>query len=307
MRPAALFLIILFPVLLCACREHKPAAPAASARPSAPVAVPASAPPTAEQLEAEAAALRERAVLMHAIFGEKFDPTANEAPMELSAPDQPGVRMYAIEPVAHAFLPNGDAALVANALRVEAGRGDSRDPNEGGLLNIFILRKADGRWSLLKHHANVARLGGWERIGTATFMHLAAGKPGLAMLHGTAIGGYADRRLSLFDLGADPIRSLTGGGIAIATSNPSCEPEEEETCYDIVSGWRFALAAGGAAYNDLVFQFRGQDDSKKERRRKGKEGPRLVSDITRLGGAARYAYDGKTYVLVEGKNLAARH
>ncbi|NHZ79083.1 hypothetical protein F2P44_07305 [Massilia sp. CCM 8695] len=314
MRPAALFLSILFPVLLAACGERKAALPAAAAPALAGkeeggtvTAVPAPLPPTPEQLEARAAALRERAVLMHAIFGENFNPAANEAPMELGEPDEPGVRMYTIEPVAHAFLPNGDAALVANALVVRAERDGIRVHTDGGLLNVFILRKADGRWTLLRHHANIARLGSWERIGTAKFMRLAPGKTGLAMLYGGAFQGYVDRYLSLYDLGAQTMHDLTGAGIAVSASALACQPADTETCYDVTSGWRFALSASGAAYNDLVFQFRGQEDSKKDVRRKGGEGPRLASDITRLDGCARYAYDGKTYVLVEGKNLAKNH
>ncbi|MDQ1815369.1 hypothetical protein RBA41_18875 [Massilia sp. CCM 9210] len=293
MRSAVLFLGVLFPILLASCREHTPASATVPATPAAArVAV----------AEAEA-----EAVLMHAIFGAKFNPAANEAPIEMSAPDQPGMRMYTIEPVAHAFLPNGDAALVANALAVQAGRDGIRVHTEGGLLNVFILRKADGRWTLLKHHVNVARLGTWERIGTARFMHLAPGKPGLAMLYGSAFQGYVERYLSLFDLGAADLRDLTGDGIAVSASALACEPADTETCYEVASGWRFAVSASGAAYNDLVFQFRGEEDSKKDVRRKGGEGPRLASDITRLDGAARYAYDGKTYVLVEGKNLARSH
>ncbi|ATQ73219.1 hypothetical protein CR152_00870 [Massilia violaceinigra] len=314
MRSAVLFLGVLFPILLASCRERTAASVSASAgAPATPAAVrvaeavPAPPPPTPEELEAGAAALRERAVLMHAIFGTKFNPAANEASIEMRAPDEPDMSMYTIEPVAHAFLPNGDAALVANALIVRADRDGIRVHTDGGLLNVFILRQADGRWTLLKHHANVARLGTWERIGTAKFMHLAPGKPGLAMLYGSAFQGYVERYLSLFDLGAADLRDLTGDGIALSASALACEPADTETCYDVTSGWRFAVSASGAAYNDLVFQFRGEEDSKKDVRRKGAEGPRLASDITRLDGAARYAYDGKTYVLVEGKNLAKSH
>lgn len=308
---------LLLCALLCACREQRPAAiPAApavaasaSAKPAAsapPVseAVPAAPELTPEQREAEAAGMRERVVLMQAIFGGKFNPVHNAATMQLSVPDEAGMDVYTIEPVAHTFLPNGDAALVANALRGERGPDDNRIRAEGGLLNIFILRKTDERWALLKHHPNIARMGSWETIGRARFMQLAPGKPGLAMLHGFAAMEYAHRQLSLFDLTADPVRSLTGDGITIYFSTSGCVPEEETICSDIVAGWRFALPAAQADYNDLVLTFVGQDDSKKEARRKGREGPVLASDITSLNGSARYAYNGKTYVLVEGKNPA---
>ncbi|NHZ44117.1 hypothetical protein [Massilia aquatica] len=302
---------LLLCALLCACREQRPAAtpaaPAASASATAtapPVseAVPAAPELTPEQREAEAAGMRERVVLMQAIFGGKFNPVHNAATMQLSVPEEPGMHVYTIEPVAHTILPNGDAALVANALHGERGPDDNRVRTEGGLLNIFILRKTNGRWALLKHHPNIARMGSWETIGRARFMQLAPGKPGLAMLHGFAMMDYAQRKLSLFDLTADPVRSLTGDGITIFFSTSGCVPEEENICSDIVAGWRFALPAAQADYNDLVLTFVGQDDGKKEARRKGQEGPVLASDITSLNGTARYAYNGKTYVLVEGKN-----
>ncbi|UOD31982.1 hypothetical protein INH39_10090 [Massilia violaceinigra] len=302
---------LLLCALLGACREQRPAAtpaaPAASASATAtapPVseAVPAAPELTPEQREADAAGMRERVVLMQAIFGGKFNPVHNAATMRLSVPEEPGMHVYTIEPVAHTILPNGDAALVANALRGERGPDDNRVRAEGGLLNIFILRKTNGRWALLKHHPNIARMGSWETIGRARFMQLAPGKPGLAMLHGFAMMDYAQRKLSLFDLTADPVRSLTGDGITIFFSTSGCVPEEENICSDIVAGWRFALPAAQADYNDLVLTFVGQDDGKKEARRKGQEGPVLASDITSLNGTARYAYNGKTYVLVEGKN-----
>ncbi|NHZ89784.1 hypothetical protein F2P45_12280 [Massilia sp. CCM 8733] len=318
MMPTSALLTRLFLcALLCACREQRPAAtPAAPAvaasasataavtAPPASEAVPAPPAPTPEQLEAQAAGMRERVVLMQSIFGGKFNPVRNDATMQLSVPEEPGMQVYTIEPVAHTFLPNGDAALVANALRGDRGPDDGRVRTEGGLLNIFILRKTEGRWALLKHHTNIARMGSWESIGRARFMQLAPGKPGLAMLHGFAMMDYAHRRLSLFDLTADPVRSLTGDGITIFFSTSGCVPEEENICSDIVAGWRFALPAAQADYNDLVLTFVGQDDGKKEARRKGQEGPVLASDITSLNGSARYAYNGKTYVLVEGKNPA---
>ncbi len=316
MRTSTPLTSLLLCALLCACREQRPtAAPAvaasasatasasaAAAAPPASEAVPTPPQPTPEQVEAEAAGMRERVVLMQAIFGAKFNPVHNAATMPLSVPEEPGKHVYTIEPVAHTMLPNGDAALIANAVRGERGPDDNRVRAEGGLLNIFILRKTEGRWALLKHHPNIDRMGSWETIGRARFVQLAPGKPGLAMLHGFAMMDYAQRKLSLFDLTADPVRSLTGDGITIFFSTSGCVPEEENICSHIAAGWRFALPAGKADYNDLVLTFVGQDDGKKEARRKGQEGPVLASDITSLNGTARYAYDGKNYILVEGKN-----
>lgn len=322
MRPSLVFPSLLFPVLLVACREHKPGPPAAppvaaAAAPavSKPAAAKVPAPaPTWEQREAEAAALRERVVLMLAIFGDKYNPTSNDAPMKLAAVDAPDESLYAIEPVAHSFLPNGDAVLVANALADDPGRRDGqRIHTEGGLLNIFILRKTEGRWNLLKHHPNIARMGSWERIGKAEFLKLGPGKAGLAMHFGGEFLQFSYSAMALFDLGADPIRPLTSGngdgngdgeGIALASSSRDCIPEEVDPCYQIAATWRLAASASGAAYDDLVLSFTGQDDRKKEARRAGKPGPVLASDITSHKGTARYAHDGKRYVLVEGKNPA---
>ncbi|NHZ94996.1 hypothetical protein [Massilia sp. CCM 8734] len=318
MRSTVLFASVLLPLLLASCGERKPAtsaarpalaaAPHAGASAADPVALAARPPaPTPEQLEAGAAAVRERAVLMHAIFGDLFNSASNDAPMKLADPDQPGERMYAIEPVAHTFLPNGDAVLVAKALVEQPDRDGNRIHTEGGLLNIFIVRKTDGRWTLLKHHANIARMGSWERIGKAEFVNLAAGKPGLAMRFGSGFQQMSESAIGLFDLGADPIHALTGEGVAVAASSPGCVPEELETCYEIAANWRFAASASGAAYDDLVFTFTGQDDGKKDGRRKGEQGPVLAADMTGHKGSARYAYDGKRYVLVEGKNPAQEY
>jgi hypothetical protein len=311
MRIVLVFPCLLLGILLASCREHPPA-PAAAVPASAPVAAPvpaAASPsvPTAQQLDAEAAALRERAVLMQAIFGDKFNSSSNEAPMQLGEPDRDGERMYAIEPVAHSLLPNGDAVLVANALEVLPDRDGNRIHTEGGLLNIFIVRKREGRWRLLKHHANIARMGSWERIGKAEFVNLASGKPGLLMRFGSGFQQFSESAIGLFDLGADPIRPLAGEGIAVAASSPGCVPEELETCYEIGARWRFAASASGAAYDDLVLTFSGQDDSKKNARRKGKPGPLLPADLSSHNGSARYAYDGQHYVLVEGRNPAREY
>lgn len=316
MRPSVLFPSLLLPVLLLACRERQPPPPAAPAAPAAPAptvvaaslaaaSVPARGPasaPTLEQREAEAADMRQRVVLMHAIFGDQYNPASDSAPMKLADVDHPDESMYAIEPVAHSFLPNGDAVLVANALVALPGRDGNRIHTEGGVLNIFILRKSEGRWTLLKHHPNIARMGSWERIGKAQFVNLGVGKPGLAMRFGAGFQQFSKSEMALFDLSADPIRPLAGDGIALASSSPGCVPEELETCYDIAATWRFSASASGAAYDDLVLSFTGQDDSKKQARRKGQEGPVVAADITGHKESARYAYDGKSYVLVEGKN-----
>lgn len=309
MRSAVLFPSVLFGVLLASCSEHKaavpppPAAPPASASAGRQVEAPP-APPKPAQRAAEATLLQERLVLMQAIFGQAYQAETSQATIEAAEPGRPGTRRYALVPIAHTFLPDGDAVLVGIAGQTDE-QGHATDfLLDAGLLNVFILRKVDGAWTELRHHANVSALAHQPGMNKAVFVNLAPGKPGLAMLAGFNSQGEERTLLSLFDLGAATLRDLAGEPIHIASGNRAgCNPSGPATCFNIAGGWRFAPSAEGAPYNDLVLTLKGEEDIKQRRKTHSPDGGDYETAATRkLGGTARYAWNGSVYALVEGAN-----
>ncbi len=308
MRSAVLFPSVLFTVLLASCSEHKaaappaPAAPPASASAARNVKTPPAPPQSAQHAEAEL--LQERLVLMQAIFGPAYQPDTSQATIEAAEPGRAGTRQYALVPIAHTFLPDGDAVLVGVAGQTDQ-QGQATDYRlDAGLLNVFILRKVDGAWTELRHHANVIALANDLWMNKAVFVNLAPGKPGLAMLAGFNSQGEERTLLSLFDLGAETLRDLTGEPIHIASGNRAgCNPAGPATCFNIAGGWHFAQPAAAAPYNDLVLTLKGEADIKRRRTTPGPDGGDYETAATRkLGGTARYAWNGNVYALVEGAN-----
>ncbi|UOD31983.1 hypothetical protein INH39_10095 [Massilia violaceinigra] len=309
MRPAVLFPSVLFAVLLASCSEHKAATPPAAAAPPASAsagrdAAPPPAPPTPAQRAAGAALLQERLVLMRAIFGQAYRPETSQATIEAGEPGRPGTRQYALVPIAHTFLPDGDAVLVGVGGQTDE-QGHATDfLLDAGLLNVFILRKVDGAWTELRHHANVSALAHQPGMNKAVFVNLAPGKPGLAMLAGFNSQGEERTLLSLFDLGAETLRDLAGEPIHIASGNRAgCNPSGPASCFNIAGGWHFAAPAGAGPYNDLVLTLKGEQDIKQRRKTPGPDGDEYETAATRkLGGTARYAWNGSVYALAEGAN-----
>ena len=279
---AALFLAA---SLLGGCRESTPSAPAAA---PALAAVPA-APAAVSVVPARPAAPSET-IFMQAVFGAAYRAAGNFAYAELPDPEQPGTRsFYVIKPVQHSLLKNGDAVLVGNGENgSEDGSTDSGHGN-GGLLNVFILRQTGGQWKVLRRHENIATLGSHGQLGDVAWPELAAGKPGLAVISGGTWQGYTVASLSLFDLGAERMQELANIRLH-SDSLGACDPETERKCWEVDGEWRFDPSARGARFDDLVITFRGQETV-------GKAKP------TPIEGSARYAFDGRRYVLAEGENL----
>ncbi|NHZ89783.1 hypothetical protein F2P45_12275 [Massilia sp. CCM 8733] len=314
MRSAILFPGILFGVLLASCSEHKTATPPAAAAPPASASAAGAGdgrdidmppdPPTPAQRAAEAALRKERLVLMQALFGQAYQPQTSQATIEAAEPGRPGTRRYALLAIAHTFLPDGDAVLVGVGGQTDEQGHASAHRLDAGLLNVFILRKVDGAWTQLRHHANVIALANDLWMNKAVFVNLAPGKPGLAMLVGFNSQGEERTLLSPFDLGAATLRDLAGQPIHIASGNRAgCNPSGPATCFNIAGGWHFAPAAGAAAYNDLVVTLKGEEDIKQRRKTPGPDGGEYQTAATRkLGGTARYAWNGSAYTLVEGAN-----
>ncbi|NHZ33118.1 hypothetical protein [Massilia rubra] len=294
---------ILMVGLLCAAsfsvgKEQPPQAPPARMAPP-PLAQAVTPAPLAPMTPQE----HERGVLMQAIFGEYYRPATRDAlvgmPLRRNNVDTSG--RFFIDAVSHSLLANGDTVLVANG--VEMGKGGVRLDGVAspGFLNVFILRQEDGKWSVLKRHENIAKLGSFGSFGEVQWVTLGAGKPGMAVLTDGAWDGYFMHWLALFDP-ADEVMHKLGGMRVASGGQDDCAHEPVHPCWIVRGKWRFAPPTRQAAYDDLVFEFSGMHVRQRKPRnpalRKGVPDP----IITPLKASARYAFDGKRYQLVEGKN-----
>ncbi|MET3132531.1 hypothetical protein AAKU55_002805 [Oxalobacteraceae bacterium GrIS 1.11] len=283
-------------LLLCATLGacSKPEAPAA-----APVPVPA---PAAPAKPAPSADQRVEALLMRAVFGKAYRAASADALTQLAEPEQPGKRgNYVVNPVAHTILPNGETVLVANAQSAGAdGDAESGHPVPG-LLNVFFLKQTAAQWQVLKRQENIATLGASGQIGQAVWTRLGADLPALAMRHGDTAMGSSIEFLSLFDLGADTMRDLTESISIHSDNDGACQPDTDK-CWNISGAWHFAPSAAGARYDDLLIDFSGESGEAKPHAEL-KEGDKVVRIVSKIHASARYAFDGKSYQLVEGENV----
>ncbi|MBC7405464.1 MAG: hypothetical protein H7252_07245 [Cytophaga sp.] len=243
------------------------------------------------------------AELMQTIFGENYRLESRDALAEL--PDVNNCKIntvYVINAIAHTVLSTGEPVLVANAeVAREDGTAFSSNASPG-ILNVFILKKTDDKWQLIKRHETVATLGSFGQLGDIVWTDLAQGKPGLAVLHGGTWQGYSIVTLSLFDLGAEQLHDLIGESIAIhSDSDGGCNPEEGK-CWSVTGDWQFSASRTGAVYDDIVIKFSGE---KSQPQVTGREPPPegVKRVMTKIKNLARYAYDGKRYQLVVGENV----
>lgn len=301
MRTACVFLSALSCLLLGSCSEHKPAAPAPPAAPAIALPPPLAATPL--PLAPMTPQEQERVLLMQAVFGAHYRLATRDAlaSMPLRRENVDTRARFFIDAVSHSQLANGDTVLVANG--VEMGEGGTRLDGHvsSGFLSVFILRQAEGKWTVLKRHENIAELGSFGSFGEVQWVTLASGKPGLAVLTDGAWGGYFINWLSLFDPAAEVMHEL--GGMRVASGGQDdCAHEPEQPCWSIRGRWRFAPSTRQAAYDDLVFEFAGM--RVKQRKPRNPALPEGTQDpvVTPVKASARYAFDGKQYQLVEGDN-----
>lgn len=308
--------------LLGACSDKTASAPAA------PAPVPAAAPVAATPAEAPAAdgpvaaksdemktpEARARdskleAAMMLAIFGKNYRPDSDDALADLPDPDSKDAKAdklsYVVSAVSHKLLPDGRAILVANAETANTEGSAESGHSSPGLLNVFYLApkgKPGGEaWQVVKRLENIATLGSSGQLGEVHWVMLGAGKQGLAIRHGYTGQGYTITQLALFELGADKVTELDGGIDLHSDNEGACGPEMDN-CWLVDGNWHFAAARDGGAYDDLLIDFTGASRKIKPgvQVKEDQEPPRL---ITQMNGRARYAFDGKKYKLVEGKNI----
>ena len=309
--------------LLSACSDKTATPPAAPAPVPVPVATPAATPAEAPAAEAPAAAKsdemktpearardsKQAAAMMLAIFGKNYRPDSDDALADLPDPDSKDAKAdklsYVVSAVSHKLLPDGRAILVANAETANTeGTAESAHASPG-LLNVFYLapkgKPGDEAWQVVTRLENIATLGSSGQLGEVHWVMLGAGKQGLAIRHGYTGQGYTITQLALFEIGAGKVTELDGGIDLHSDNEGACGPEMDN-CWMVDGNWHFAAARDGGAYDDLLIDFTGASRKIKPgvQVKDDQEPPRL---ITQMNGRARYAFDGKKYKLVEGKNI----
>jgi hypothetical protein len=277
--------------ILAGCSEKpRPANPVPAQVPVAPVAPPAA--PTAAEKVAQ--------LLLKAVFGKQYRAGTGDALATLPDPDdRKASGKYVVTAVANTVLKTGETVLVVNAEAAnESGEADSGHASPG-LLGVYIMRQQDGAWTILKRHENIAALGSSGHFGGVDWVTLAAGKPGLAISSGGTWQGNTIESLSLFDLSAPQLRDLAGGILTYSSNEGACDPDGTQECWTMTGKWHLAPAKTAAAYDDLVFDFAGEVWTRPVNDKDEPSGPRQSRKTT---GAARYAFDGHKFVLVEGAN-----
>ena len=249
---------------------------------------------------------REReAGMMRAVFGKEYRDDSDDALADLPDPDKHIDKLsYVVSAVSHKVLPDGRAILVANAETANTeGTAESAHASSG-LLNVFFLapkgQPGDGQWKVVKRLENIAALGSSGQLGEVHWVTLGANKPGLAIRHGYTGQGYTITQLALFEIGDGKVTALDGGIDLYSDNMGACTPDMDE-CWLVDGSWRFAPARDGGAYDDLLIDFKGSSEKIKPGAtvKPDQDPPRIA---TPLNGHARYAFDGKGYKLVEGKN-----
>lgn len=250
---------------------------------------------------------REREVpMMRAVFGKDYRAESEDALADLTDPENHTEKLsYVVSAVGHKVLPDGRVILLANAETANTeGTAESAHVSQG-LLNVFFLspkgKPGDGQWQVTKRLENVAAFGSFGQLGEIIWVTPGAGKIGLAVRHGYTGQGYTIEQLALFELGQDSISELNGSIDLHSDNMGACGPETEE-CWQVNGAWRFVPAKDGGPYDDLVVNFSGATEKLKPGVAvKPDEDPPRTS--TAIKGHARYAFDGKGYKLVEGKNI----
>lgn len=313
--------------LLAACSDKTTTVPAAPAPVPPPVVAPAPAPaeaqvdaPAAEvpvaarndemkTPEARARDSKQEAAMMLAIFGKNYRPDSEDALADLPDPDNKDKHddklSYVVSAVGHKLLPDGRAILVANAETANTEGTAESGHSSPGLLNVFYLvpkgKPGDDSWQVVRRMENIDTLGSSGQLGEIHWVKLGAGRQGLAIRHGYTGQGYTITQLALFELGEDRVTSLEGGIELHSDNEGACGPETED-CWLVDGNWHFTAARNGGDYDDLLIDFTGASRKIKPgvKVKEDEEPPRL---ITQMNGRARYAFDGKKYKLVEGKNI----
>ncbi|GJI96780.1 hypothetical protein RugamoR57_34980 [Duganella caerulea] len=276
-----------------------------SSAPAAPAKPAASAAAAAPESSAAAAAphpASDYAPLMQVVFGTAYRAAQEDAVTDLPDPDQPGHKMHmALSAVDMQALPSGDTVLVVSGQHANAdGDADSAHV-DSGYLSLYLLRQEGKQWKLVRRHDNVASLGSSGNIGELRWIELAAGKPGIAMLHGGVWQGYTITLLSLFDPSAAEVRDLAGAIPVHSDNEGGCGPSTKK-CWQAEAAWRFEPAATASGYDDLVLTFSGEERTARSAPASPDQNEDVERETRPFNGSARYVYERGAYHLREGVN-----
>lgn len=234
--------------------------------------------------------------LLRAVYGAEAM-RADYLLAEMPSPDQrDAVGIYRLEPVAMHELADGRVAVVANAQMADDKEEGMSSHATPGLLSAYLLRQADGQWRVEARHENIAELGSFGQFGEVEWVTLGEGRPGFTVQHGGTWQGHTISHLSVFDLNDRAMHDLTGD-VPIFSSNEGACGGDVPLCWNTEAKWQFEKRPG-ARYDDLVLRFTGfeetrPDDAPEDAARERKE----------HSGMARYKFNGRAYVLVEGENI----
>ncbi len=282
--------------LLAACSDKAPAPVAAPI----PVATPAPAPAAVKPAPA-VTAQADDAILMKAIFGDRYRPDTEDALAEMpDRDDRASKGRYVVSASDSTVLPTGETVLTTNGKFMDDDDVVYASNGEGGLLSVFFMRQQEGKWQVVKRHENIATIGSNGQFSGAKFPMLGKNKPGLAVFGFHMTQGISVETLTLFDLTDQGARRVTEQEIRVASDNEGdCDEKLAMECWKVDSTWRMVPATVPGDYDDMLMEFSGQISIAPGERKEEPTGPRVVEKIN---SKARYAYDGKSYKLVEGKN-----
>lgn len=171
-------------------------------------------------------------------------------------------------------------------------------------MSVYILRKEDARWAVVRRHENIAELGSSGNIGATNWVQLADGKPGLAVEHGGVWQGYFMSLLALFDLTAPEMRDLVNPAIKIVSDSMGACSETMDKCWTVKGKYHFVKVEGGAVYDDLQIDFSGEEAIMRAGTNERDKDGDVLRTRTPLRRQARYGFDGTSYKLVSGENIA---
>ncbi|XLZ70282.1 hypothetical protein ABT364_27720 [Massilia sp. SR12] len=277
----------------CAKEPAVQTAPPAAAQVAAAAPAAAAAAPQALSDKEKRARMME---LLRAVYGAEAA-RDNYMLVEMPTPDQREVvGIYRLEPAAMHELADGRVAVVANAQMADDKEEAMSSHAMPGLLSAYLLRQVDGQWRVEARHENVAELGSFGQFGEVEWVMLGEGRPGFTVQHGGTWQGYTISHLSVFDLGDRAMHDLTGG-VAIYSSDEGACGGANTACWTTESKWQFEKRAG-ARYDDLVLRFKGFEDTRPDGAPED-----AARERKEHSGMARYKFDGRKYVLVEGENI----
>ena len=278
--------------LLFACTD-KTISVAPTPAPAAANAASTRAPTTTEKIDD---------ILMAAVFGLKYVAGKREIVATMSDPDNQGeTGEYLVRPGGSTILKNGVTVFVTSGQAMDDDGEPESSFGTGGLMSVFFLRQQDGKWVILQRLENIVALGSNGQLGSIEWPMLGKDKQGMAIASSFMTQGIMLESLSLFEVGENKVRKVSGDGIRTEASNDGdCVKELSMECFDTVGKWRMVPPKVAGDYDDFLLEVKGTISSAPGDYKETATGPRVTEKIS---GTARYAFDGKQYKIVEGENL----